>query len=486
LHEQFGYAYDGAWNLNYRTNNALIETFGVNNLNELTSVARDGTLTVAGVTTSQASDVSVNGQMADVYGDNAFARAGFVLADGTNFTAIAHNAAGRADTNSVTLDLPATVSLNYDQNGNLLSDGKRGFEYDNENQLVSVIVTNGSGSSTWSQFIYDGLGRRRVRVECSGSESAWVTNAIVWYVYDGPVVVQERNGANVPLVTYSRGPDLSGSPVGAGGIGGLLARTDNRLPASYPNAHAYYHADGNGNITCLVNTSNVVVAGYAYDPFGAILVMSGPLAQANLYRFSSKEYHANSGLTYYLYRYYDPGLQRWSNRDPIGEDGGMNLYAALGNAPIGEIDAYGLDICVQNTPSVGGWHRRVAVGAPDKAESLYGQSFGMADRRAKMQGFSASSGGGPAPGKAGSGIVYQDDAPAIKTPRRFKTTPEEDAWAKDQLQKELNNTGPYHWLTSNCRGYSSDNYNELVRAIRRQRGEKPPVLRAPKDAGNYY
>jgi len=29
LHEQFGYGYDHAWNLNYRTNNALVETFNV-------------------------------------------------------------------------------------------------------------------------------------------------------------------------------------------------------------------------------------------------------------------------------------------------------------------------------------------------------------------------------------------------------------------------------------------------------------------------
>ncbi|MBE0542458.1 MAG: hypothetical protein IH623_13945 [Verrucomicrobia bacterium] len=46
LQEQFGYGYDAAWNLDRRTNNALVQTFGVNNLNELTSVSREGTLTV--------------------------------------------------------------------------------------------------------------------------------------------------------------------------------------------------------------------------------------------------------------------------------------------------------------------------------------------------------------------------------------------------------------------------------------------------------
>jgi RHS repeat-associated protein len=66
-----------------------------------------------------------------------------------------------------------------------------------------------------------------------------------------------------------------------------------------------------------------------YDPYGNLLASSGPLADANLYRFSSKEYHPNSGLVYYLYRYYDPNLQRWVNRDPIEEDGDYNLYRVV-------------------------------------------------------------------------------------------------------------------------------------------------------------
>jgi RHS repeat-associated protein len=72
------------------------------------------------------------------------------------------------------------------------------------------------------------------------------------------------------------------------------------------------------------------VAKYLYDPFGNTLSMSGPLASANTYRFSSKEWNANSGLYYYLYRLYDPNLQRWPNRDPI-TDLGFDTYESLKN-----------------------------------------------------------------------------------------------------------------------------------------------------------
>jgi len=321
LNEQFGYAYDAAQNLNLRTNNALVQTFNVNNLNELTTAGRNGTLTVAGTTFSPATSVTVNGLNAALYHDATFAKDGFTLADGNNtFTAVGHDSQSRQDTATVTAFLPATVNYTYDPNGNLLSNGNRCFAYDDENQLISAWVTN-----VWrSDFAYDGKLRRRIEKDYSWSGSAWTQTNEVHYVYDGNLVIQERDASNVPQVTYTRGNDLSGRLQGAGGIGGLLARTANPAQTS-----AYYHADANGNITCLIDSSQAVVARYLYDPFGNTLSASGSMADANLYRFSSKEYHPNSGLVYYLYRFYDPNLQRWLNRDPLDELGFESIQHRL-------------------------------------------------------------------------------------------------------------------------------------------------------------
>jgi len=51
-------------------------------------------------------------------------------------------------------------------------------------------------------------------------------------------------------------------------------------------------------------------------------------------------------LTYWIgqsnaHAFYDPGTQRWINRDPIEEDGGINLYGFVGNDPIDAIDFFG-------------------------------------------------------------------------------------------------------------------------------------------------
>jgi uncharacterized protein RhaS with RHS repeats len=45
---------------------------------------------------------------------------------------------------------------------------------------------------------------------------------------------------------------------------------------------------------------------------------------------------------------YDPGAQRWLNRDPIGEAGGINLFGYVGNDPVNQIDPLGLACCKQS------------------------------------------------------------------------------------------------------------------------------------------
>jgi RHS repeat-associated protein len=341
-HEQFGYAYDPAGNLNYRTNNALLETFGANSLNELSTLSRTGALTVAGTTTSPATNVTVNSLGASLYADSTFARTNLSVASGNNtFTAIASDSYGRSDTNAVTVNLPASLNYIYDLNGNLLSDGFRGFDYDDENQLIRITVTNG-----WkSEFTYDGRMRRRIRKEFTWQSSAWVQTNEVRYLYDGSIVVQERDGNNLPVTTYTRQ-----------GLR-LLARSDMR---SVSPTHAYYHTDGNANVTALINANQALVARYLYDPFGNMLSKSGALADANVYQFASGEVHGNSGLSYFVRRFYDPTTQRWLNRDPIGEGGGANLYAYGANCPVSFVDPEGLCWSVSSLAlsSVADWFDR--------------------------------------------------------------------------------------------------------------------------------
>jgi RHS repeat-associated protein len=47
-------------------------------------------------------------------------------------------------------------------------------------------------------------------------------------------------------------------------------------------------------------------------------------------------------VTYYGYRWYDPVTGRWPSRDPIEEEGGINLYGFVGNDGLNWVDSLGL------------------------------------------------------------------------------------------------------------------------------------------------
>jgi len=229
-------------------------------------------------------------------------------------------------------------SAGYDGNGNLTNLSGPNFTvaaYDDENRLTTIQYA----PYWYSEFVYDGLGRLRKRTDYATYAHTYVGSTS--YSYDGMRVIQERNQSNTPTVSYTRGTDLSGSLEGAGGIGGLLARSDGYSAGNWT-TNNYYHADGNGNITYLVNSSQTLAAKYRYDPYGNTISLSGSLAGVNTYRFSSKEMHVNSSTYYYGYRWYDPYSQRWLNRDPMRENGGINLFGFVGNNPVNEIDPFGL------------------------------------------------------------------------------------------------------------------------------------------------
>jgi len=84
-------------------------------------------------------------------------------------------------------------------------------------------------------FQYDGLGRMRISTNWDGSTTE--------YVYDGMRVIQERDGSNTPQVSYTRSLDLSGTMEGAGGIGGLLARSAGYASGNWT-SNSYYHEKG--------------------------------------------------------------------------------------------------------------------------------------------------------------------------------------------------------------------------------------------------
>jgi len=188
-----------------------------------------------------------------------------------------------------------------------------------------------------SKFLYDGMGRRVQRTDYSSWKGrAYRTANVTKYVWDGWLLLAELTADNVISNFYVHGLDLSQTLHGAGGIGGLLAA---RGPPADLHLFCY---DGQGNVVNVLDGSGAVVASYRYSPFGCLVSESGPYADQNLFRFSTKMFELWWGFYYWNNRIYLPTIGRFLSRDPLEERVGANSYCFVRNAPITAFDVLGL------------------------------------------------------------------------------------------------------------------------------------------------
>ena len=235
------------------------------------------------------------------------------------------------DTNRLLDDTAFTYV--YDANGNLVqkTDKATGevtdYTWDVQNQLVKIEQRPSPGGTPTQtvQYQYDPLGRR-IQKEVDG--------VLIKYVYDGPDILLEYNGANFLQARYTHG-----------------ANTDEPLVVNRGGLVDYfYHADGLGSITELTDSTGNIVQSYVYDSFGninvfdqngAMITPSGGII--NPYTYTGREFDNESELYYYRARYYDSKIGRFISEDPIGLSGGdNNLYGYVSNDPINSIDPSGL------------------------------------------------------------------------------------------------------------------------------------------------
>lgn len=209
----------------------------------------------------------------------------------------------------------------YDLDGNLISDGGSWtYSWNGENRLKTA-----SNGSTTIEFLYDYQGRLVKKDDGT---------IIEVYLYDGWNRIAKHTINSSFLILNSSfnlwGLDLSGTQQAAGGVGGLL-----KEGSLYPTY------DANGNILQKLDGNGATVMNVAYDPFGTMI--SGTLVGE--YGFSTKPFINGPDWYYYGFRYYDPQTGRWPSRDPLGEGGGLNLFAFLTNSTVNEWDLLGLTAC---------------------------------------------------------------------------------------------------------------------------------------------
>lgn len=220
-----------------------------------------------------------------------------------------------------------TQSPAYDADGNMTFRDGWTQVWNGENRLVEMY-----NDTTKLTFSYDYMGRRIEKKVFQQTGGIWAPQKSLQYVYDGYKLVEEIDTLpdEKPVIRrYTWQPESQGADL-------PLVVTDVASNQSY-----FYTADGNKNISELVDAAGNIAAHYEYEPFGKITTQNGAYAVSNPFRFSSEYFDDETGLVYYNYRYYSPQMGRWINRDPIGEEGGWNLYAMVGNNIINRSDKLG-------------------------------------------------------------------------------------------------------------------------------------------------
>jgi len=223
------------------------------------------------------------------------------------------------------------VGSNYDAMGRLLSDGTHTCGWDLASRMTSMTTAKGE-----FLYTYDALGKRLARSE------GGVTRNYEWnYLLGLPSVSLEKGDSPFPVIRY-----YVHTPGGA-----LLYCIE-----ADTNARRFYHYDEMGNTLFLTDDAGVVVAAYAYDPYGIPLDSTGDVE--NPFTWQGRFGVMQEGDTHFYYnraRYYDSRMGRFLSREPLVRRGpqSVNPYQ------------YGFGDPLMNADPDGRWEFNMSKGAFD-------------------------------------------------------------------------------------------------------------------------
>lgn len=333
------YAYDFAGNIASKqvessVTGSAMTTYAHNRANQITAIGGSGgveTVRLRGATNEPAT-VKVKPGIASLWkdarmlSDNRF-EADLTLSSGANAVNIqAKDGSNNVSNYTYALNLAsaAAASPTHDADGNLLSDGVRSYEWDSQSRLVKI--TWGGSPLKSTEYRYNALGQRSERIEKSGS----TVTSHYYNLYEGKDLLCRYTGGTAATHIDRQ----------------YLSQGEQRKNGAAWDSY-YYTRDHLGSIREVMNSDGTLAARYDYDPYGRRLPQYEESGYAcdlgftgHITQQSGVDGQGEIVLT--LFRAYDPELGRWLSADPIGEEGGMNLYGYVGNDPINGWDPYGL------------------------------------------------------------------------------------------------------------------------------------------------
>jgi RHS repeat-associated protein len=293
----------------------------VNKLNQLLSERDHGQTTFSGLVDEPAT-VTVNGKPAKVMSTNGGTPLRFEapvdLAVGAN-TVVVEARDGNNNVATKTYSVPTTgtsKTYEHDANGNLRYEKQpngaviREYRWDQQNRLVRMLA--GTHESVYD---YDGQSRR-VRITEKENSVQTKQETFIWC---GSRICQKRSGSTVVRSYFGQGFEQGSDDY-------------------------FYTRDHLGSVREVVGSDGTTVGSrLSYDPWGKVTETGSVLGD---FTYTGHYSDRPTGLSLAWYRGYDSNLARWLSKDPIGLEGGSNLYGYANNAPLTFIDPDGRAVIV--------------------------------------------------------------------------------------------------------------------------------------------
>jgi RHS repeat-associated protein len=213
-----------------------------------------------------------------------------------------------------------SIRYDYDANGSLIkktnteTSEETRYTYNLENRLTEI---RDSANVLIASYAYDPFGRRI---------SKTINTTTTYYLYSDEGLVAEADAQGNITTSYLYKTDETW------GTNPLLIRQNGMV--------GYYHNDHLGTPRLITAKSGAVLWKASYTAFGQATVTSNTMT--NNLRFPGQYYDGESGLHYNYFRYYDPGVGRYVQSDPIGLGGGVNTFLYGEGNPVSNKDVDGL------------------------------------------------------------------------------------------------------------------------------------------------
>ena len=255
------------------------------------------------------------------------------------------------------------IAFHYDETGNRTKKTKDGttttYSYDESDKLTKETTggtdttytyngngpltkkTDGTDTSTYGYNVFglmDSFDDGTNTATCRYYGGTWqrsrtvVNGTTTKFCYDGDDVVAECNGQGSVQATY------------------VTPFLDQNVSMTRGGSTYHYVHDGLGSVRQVLDTDEATQNAYNYYAFGS--QYGSPTANVtNPYRYTSRRYDAESALHYYRWRMYVDSSGRFTARDPVGFEGGSNLYVYVQNMAANGVDPRGTTVSICGRPA---------------------------------------------------------------------------------------------------------------------------------------